>query len=264
MNLPIICFDMDGTLLDAQGRIHPNDIALLASPQPPALFIPSTGRPLHSLRRALARSGLQLDRALPFHLVLQNGSVLMAPQEELLVYDSLEAGIQKELLDLAMCFPHITFLFLTASEIYTLWPNPFGLDLAASFDFDLRPLSEANGSAIFSKVMCMSDSRASLEAVHAAVASWPVESAFSMPPLLEITGKDVNKGNAITALLHRIGMAGQQVYAAGDGENDLPLFRIASASFAPSTAPDPIKRLASHVIDVAHEGLLGPILKMVG
>jgi len=39
MRLPILCFDLDGTLLDADACIHPNDIKLLTAFQPSALFI---------------------------------------------------------------------------------------------------------------------------------------------------------------------------------------------------------------------------------
>ncbi len=264
MNLPIICFDMDGTLLNDYGRIHPNDVALLASPQPRALFIPCTGRPLHSIRCAFARNGLYSGRPVPLHMVLQNGALRLGPHERLLACDALEAGVQKDLLALAMRVPEVMFLFLNPTEIYVLWPNPFGLQLASGFDFVLRPLSEAGPGASFTKLMCMSDSRAALDAVAAEIASWPVESAFSMPELLEITNKNVDKATGITALLEGIGMSDQPLYAAGDGENDLPIFRIAAASFAPSTAPEPIKSAASHILDTAHNGLLAPILEMIG
>lgn len=264
MSLPIICFDMDGTLLDDHGLIHPNDVALLCSPEPRAIFIPSTGRPTASVRCAFTRSGLFPDRRIPVNMVLQNGALLMARDEVPLAFDALEAGIQRELLALAMRFPEVTFLFLSSSEIYMLWPNSFGVKLAASFDFALRPLSEADGSLSFSKIMCMSNSPAVLDAIHAAVASWPVESALSMPTILEITNYNINKGNGVKRLLQEIGMSGQPIYAAGDWGNDLPLFRIAAASFAPSTAPDKIKAAASHIIDVNGDGLLTPILKIVG
>ncbi len=264
MDLPIICFDMDGTLLDERGRIHPNDAALLASPEPRAFFIPSTGRPANSVHCAFARNGLYADQALPFYMVLQNGAVLMAPEEQLLSYDAFEPGVQKDLLDLAMGFPQIMFLYLSATDIHVLWPGAYGLGLSASFDFTLRPLSEAKEGTRFCKLMCISDSPAALDAMAAAVAAWPVESAFSMPPLLEITAKNANKGNGIAALLQKAGLAGQPVYAAGDGENDLSLFRIAAASFAPSAAPEAVKSAADHVIDVSREGLLAPILKIIG
>ena len=263
MNLPIICFDMDGTLLNEQGRIHPSDVALLASPQPPALFIPCTGRPLHSIRCGFARNGLYSAQPIPLHMVLQNGALRLAPHERLLALNAFEPGVQKELLALATRFPGVMSLFLDSSEIYLLYSNPFGLQLSSGFDFDLRPLSEADPAASFTKVMCMSDSRSALDAIAAIVASWPVESAFSMPVLLEITNKNVNKATGIMALLQGIGMSDQPLYAAGDGENDLPIFRIAAASFAPVTAPDAIKSAATHIIDVSQNGLLAPILDLI-
>jgi hydroxymethylpyrimidine pyrophosphatase-like HAD family hydrolase len=110
----------------------------------------------------------------------------------------------------------------------------------------------------------MSDSRRCLDAIADAVASWPVESAFSLPPLLEITNHHINKASGIIALLQKIGRSGQSFYAVGDGENDLPLFQVATASFAPSTAPEPIKAAASHIIDASRDGLLGPILQFIG
>jgi len=39
MRLPILCFDLDGTLLDADACIHPNDIKLLTAEKPSSLFI---------------------------------------------------------------------------------------------------------------------------------------------------------------------------------------------------------------------------------
>jgi hydroxymethylpyrimidine pyrophosphatase-like HAD family hydrolase len=263
MPLPIICFDMDGTLLDEQGCIHPNDAALLGSPEPRAAFIPCTGRPTASVRFAFARAGLFRGRPIPFHMLLQNGALLMARGERELAFRAFAPGVQQDLLALAQRFPAVTFLFLSSTSIYVLWPHPFGVALAGSFGFTLRPLAQAGSDVAFGKVMCMSDSPAALDALRAAIASWPVESARSMPPLLEITNRGVDKGSGITALLEHAGLSGQPFYAAGDGENDLPLFRLAAASFAPSTAPDRIRSAASQVIDVSRSGLLAPVLDVV-
>ena len=38
MSPPIICFDLDGTLLDDNGCIYPNDIKLLTAEKPSALL----------------------------------------------------------------------------------------------------------------------------------------------------------------------------------------------------------------------------------
>ncbi len=173
-------------------------------------------------------------------------------------------SVQERLIALAKGFTQVTFLFLSSTDIFVLWPNPFGLALSASFDFALRPLSDASAATPFSKVMCMSTSPAALDDIARAVASWPIESALSMPTILEITNYEVNKGSGVRKLLQKIGKADQPIYAAGDWANDLPLFRIAAASFAPASASETIKAAASHVIDVTRHGLLTPMLEIVG
>jgi hydroxymethylpyrimidine pyrophosphatase-like HAD family hydrolase len=51
---------------------------------------------------------------------------------------------------------------------------------------------------------------------------------------------------------------------AGDGENDLTLFEMATLSFAPLDSPPAIRTRADRVLDVRKEGLLAPILEEIG
>ncbi len=265
MPLPIICFDMDGTLLNAQGHIHPNDAALLGSATRPALFIPATGRPVASLRGALNRNGLFAKEAIPLPLVLLNGSLLCGEHEVELAYHPLDESIQQELIALSRRFKHITFWFLSSTDIFVEWPNPMSDAMATGFDFRvLRPLAEANETCHFSKIMCVSDSSTALAELAEAVNNYPIESALSLPTVLELTPRNIDKGNGVTELFERLNLIRQPFYAAGDGENDLPLFRLARRSYATLSAPDSIKAASSQVIDVSREGLLGPILRNAG
>ena len=86
MTVPIFCFDVDGTLVDEQGVIHPADVALLGAEPPAALFIPCTGRPLEGLRRTFAQFGLFVSSNIPLPLVLQNGALIYLPGEVQLAY----------------------------------------------------------------------------------------------------------------------------------------------------------------------------------
>ena len=261
MNMPIICFDIDGTLLDDRGNIHPNDVSLLTAPRPPALFIPTTGRPLESIRRTFAKNKVYAGEQIPLPMVLQNGSLLFAGNEVLLAYYPFEPALQKELISLSMRFKDVTFLFLSASDIYVLWPNPFGMKSANRFEFTTRNLSDCDGNCQMSKIMCISESRPVLNTLARSVNAFPVESAFSLSTVLEITPKNVNKGMGLTKLLEALHEEDQPIYAAGDGENDLPLFQLAKQSFALTHALENIRTMASQVIDVSREGLLSPILK---
>jgi len=54
---PIICFDLDGTLFDPQGRIHSRDIVILTS-ESEINFIIATGRSLQSVRAMFTKNDL--------------------------------------------------------------------------------------------------------------------------------------------------------------------------------------------------------------
>jgi hydroxymethylpyrimidine pyrophosphatase-like HAD family hydrolase len=133
--------------------------------------------------------------------------------------------------------------------------------MARGFDFTVRPLRDSNGTSRFSKIMCVSDSPAALAELAHAVSRIPIEAALSLPTVLELNPGHINKASGVTELLEHLCLADQPFYAVGDGENDLPLFRRAERSFAPATAPEGIKTVASQVIDVSRDGLLAPILR---
>ena len=263
MNKPIICFDLDGTLLDEQKNIHPNDILLLTASRPEALFIPATGRPLDSIRRTFARNRVYAGRKIPLPMVLQNGALLFAGDEVLLASHPFEPPLQKELISLCTRFKDVTFLFFDANVNYILWPNPFGVKSVNGFELTTRDLSDCNGGCSISKMMCISESGLALSKIAELVNSLPVESAFSMPTSLEITPENINKGRGLMELLAMLHEQDQPIYAAGDGGNDLAMFQLAKRSFAPLQAPENIRAAASQVIDVSRDGLLGPILKSV-
>jgi HAD superfamily hydrolase (TIGR01484 family) len=263
MSQPILCFDLDGTLVDAAGRIHPNDVKLLAAERPPALFIPCTGRPLDSVRRTFAQNGLFSAVNVPFPLVLQNGSLILGEREARLAYLPFDDTLQKELIDCAGEFPQLTFLFLSEQETHRLGAHPFGLAAARKFEFTPSPFGADSQETAFSKVMCISQSALALAAVARRVEALPVEADYSMPTIFEITPKAVNKGLGVKRLLRLLQRDGDPFWAAGDGENDLALFSFAARSFAPRTAPEAIRQIVSHVVDVPRKGLLAPMLAVV-
>ncbi len=73
----------------------------------------------------------------------------------------------------------------------------------------------------------------------------------------------IDKGTGLRELLASMHLENVTIYAAGDGENDLPLFNLAHRSFAPSTSPKAIMDRATQVIDLASHGLLSVILQSI-
>lgn len=258
--VPVICFDLDGTLLDAAGRIHPQDRRWLTAPEPPAVLVPCTGRPIDGIKRAFADNGLFVDQSLPFPLVLQNGALLFRPGERRCAHIPFSAETQARLIELVMDFPQVTTLLLDALETHMLYPNPFGLQAIEHYDFTVVPFLDDSRSRAFSKVMCLSDDPQALRAVQRASTELDVEGAYSMPIIFELAPPGVSKASGLQRLLDILDMGDSRLLAAGDGQNDRALLELADQSFAPASAPEEIRRLAQQVIDVPAAGLLGPML----
>lgn len=67
----------------------------------------------------------------------------------------------------------------------------------------------------------------------------------SLPNRIEITHYGANKATAVTAIAAAVGVDAQSVATAGDGENDIPMFRNSSFSIAMGQAPGEVRRAAT-------------------
>jgi hypothetical protein len=69
----------------------------------------------------------------------------------------------------------------------------------------------------------------------------------SMATRLDISHRSANKGDAAISIAGMLGIPLEQVVAAGDGENDIPMFRASGFSIAMGQASAEVHRAASYV-----------------
>jgi Cof subfamily protein (haloacid dehalogenase superfamily) len=259
---PVVCFDFDGTLVDAEGRIHSSDVAILRA-RASITFVPATGRPLHAVRHTLGRHGLFVDRPISFPLILANGAVIYDVNEKELEHHPFASDMRDALMEAMLASPQVTFLLFNTDEIRMLWPSEPGCRMATRFALDTAPFSPRSQDIPLTKAVAIAGTPEPLRAFADRTRQLPMERSFSLPTVLELTRPGVDKGTGLKALL-RGAVAGPIVIAAGDGENDLPLFEVADISFAPTDSPPEIRRQADHIVDVRRGGLLSPILRAIG
>lgn len=276
---PVFCFDLDGTLIDANGRIHPHDIEILKSRRDLCL-IPTTGRVLHSTRATLCRNGLFCDERLPFPLVMQNGAALYLPGEQVCAYQPFLPATQARLVDLAAAFPQAFFLLVGCDLNYMLAPTAYGREIMHHYDLHADLYSSGDGIAL-SKILVLADDPAALREVAEAGRDLPAEQAFSMPTILEFTPPGVTKASGLRRLLAILCRTGylegdaargtassdrqdRPVFAAGDGGNDLALLRMARRTFAPLTSPIEVRQQVDRVVDTRREGILASMVSEAG
>ena len=266
---PIICLDFDGTLVDHEGRIHPHDVEVLANERSVA-FVPATGRPLHSVRRAFERHGLFADCPIPFALILENGAAVYGEGEDLRSRRSIEPELGEELLRAELSAKGPSFLLHSLDEVRTLGKGDLLRAFVQRFDLDARPWDPVSDPAEswerpLVKLVVTAEDPEAVGRFEAETAHLPLERTYSLPGMLELGPAGVHKGFGLTTLLRDVERApGAEVVVAGDGENDLALFEMATLRFAPRDSPPAVRSRADRLLDVQKEGLLAPILREIG
>ena len=84
----------------------------------------------------------------------------------------------------------------------------------------------------------------------------------STPILLEVVGKDNNKGFGLTNLASRLGIDMKKTIAVGDFFNDEPMFKIAGRVFLPENAAEELKHYGTVVCDHM-QGTLGDVVEIL-
>lgn len=262
--LVILCLDMDGTLLDANEQVHPNDVRILQHLPPGIQIILTTGRPLHSAKPALQLNGIFQEQKLPIPGVFMNGGVAYYPNEQLCLEIPLSPETGQKIYKLSTRFPDSEFVFFTVSEAYLANRTTFGDQVVK--DHHINAVGEISGDLPdkIIKVMAFNDDPHELEKMRRATRHLNAEIAFSLPYIIEFNPPGVTKGATLFQLMKELALENRPIFAAGDGENDLSLFAMAKRSFAPDSARPTVLAQADQIIPRNKNGLLLPILEQIG
>lgn len=273
-DIKLIAMDMDGTLLLPQPRLQPISDACI--------------RALHDADRAgihlAIASGrvtddagfFALDANLPnIHILGVNGSCclekpfgpitenhsLPIPTAEAIIELLTQRGIQYGVFcpfDLVLSKPVVTpddvrlhwgTYLLREGNRCRVHANAEGLQAAMATGVNKLLALDDRGPEMLAPV------KAELEA------RFPeVEITSSWINNLEINPRGVNKGSAITALAHQLGITLDQVMAIGDNDNDIPMLQCAGCAVAMGNATPNVLACATHqTLTNAEDGVAAAI-----
>lgn len=80
---------------------------------------------------------------------------------------------------------------------------------------------------------------------------------------LEVLKKDSHKGTLLLKLAELLGVAKEDVYAVGDGYNDVDMLKVAAAAFVPSNGDTASKACATYIVSSNQERAVADVIDIL-
>ena len=269
MNVRLIAFDLDGTLLDDDKHLPPENLAALQAAHAQGIFlVPATGRILKALPEELLAPGLFR------YFIFANGALVYDLQEQQALY---RARIEPELaVRLCMymdtlpvlydcyrgdCGYMTQWMYDRAPEFFETEPHILKLvkslrrpvpDLKQKILEDQLPLEKLQ---MFFRPEHMDERARQLELVPQLFPELIASS--SLRNNIEINSARAGKGNALRALCEKLDLDTSESVAFGDGLNDADMLRAAGRGCAMQNAVPAVKEAADVIVETNNEAGVG-------
>ena len=256
MDIRILSFDLDGTFLDDDKGIPPENLrALEAAAEKGVWIVPATGRIVAGLPDLL--------RTLPFmrYYITANGSYVYDLREdravaraEIPLARALEFYRFADGIDALYDCYQDNWGYMTEwmyHEALRVIPNAGVRDLIVKLRTPVPELKEylaAKGADLQKLQLFFTDMDLRQRMIDELPGRFP-DLAFStsMPFNIEINAQTATKGNALLALCRHLGIDPAQALALGDGTNDSDMLRAAGVGVAMENADEAVKAAADYV-----------------
>ena len=271
MDLRLIAFDLDGTLLRSDKSISPRTMhALHAAQERGVLLVPATGRLYRSLPEAL------LDEQLSRYFILVNGAqVYDAQEDKTLLTEELPPELALPMLQFLKMRNVVRGVYIDglghmSREDYAAIHNvarTFATEtlLRRSYcptdDLEQFTASAHSVQKIIAFFHDPSEKQPVLREIAADFPGYAVSS--SLGNNIEINAKYATKGNALRFLCRRLGIAPAQCMAFGDGTNDYSMLRAAGLGVAMANASEEVQSCADEVTQTNDEDGVAQMIERV-
>lgn len=256
--IQLILSDLDETLLNDDGTIHPeNIVAIQAFTQNGGYFVPNTGRSYKSVYGTLAQLGLNKTTQ---YVVSYNGGAIVAiapdGQEEIVVEHGMSLTLAQKIFDLGQVNDVVDTHVYTRDNLYIY--NISATDQRYMTERQV-PYTEitttdlsfmANEGPVMKVIFEHPDpavQQVIADAVTAVVGD-EVLVTFSSNRYVEFNPKGVDKGVTGLELADILGIAHDDTAAIGDNLNDAAQIKAAGVGVAVANAKPEIKALADVVL----------------
>jgi len=242
MSYKLLALDMDGTLLNRDNTISPeNHFWIRKAKQAGVHIVLSTGRPLREVQNYAA------ELKLTGPLIVNNGSeVWKAPG--LLHSRHLLKNVQ---------IVKIMDRIGSEREHIQFWAHSLTSTIVSAEQFTRLPLQDE-----WLQIGIKSDKAEWLMEAGDDFRSWEmIEVSQSHPDNIELNAKGRSKGAGLLEICNLLNISPEETIAVGDGCNDISAFREAGLGIAMGNAPEAVKRAADFVTAANHQDGVAQAIK---
>ena len=269
MNVKLIAFDLDGTLLDDDKHLPAENLAALqAAHAQGIILVPATGRILKALPEELLAPGLFR------YFIFANGALVYDLQEQQALYRArIEPELAVRLCTYMDTLPVLydcyrgdcgymtQWMYDRAPEFFETEPHILKLvkslrrpvpDLKQKIQEDGLPLEKLQ---MFFRPEYMDERARQLELVPKLFPELIASS--SLRNNIEINSARAGKGNALRALCEKLDLDTSESVAFGDGLNDADMLRAAGRGCAMQNAIPAVKEAADVIVETNNDAGVG-------
>lgn len=240
-----ISIDLDGTLLNSQHEISEENVKTLKELHEQGhSIILNTGRAYADVIKLKAVQNMEV----PIFCI--NGSVLYSETRELLYEATISVSTYKKIFSILNEIDVGILVYTNYSGFPSTLPplhNKNKEELATLFqEYNYDELLNKDNLKIYKLIALVQyEQLEKIEEVKRALANqFDISMASSFPNNVEITSSEAHKGKAILRYQQMMNLNFEEIFAFGDGGNDLAQFEVATTSVAMGNAPLDIQQKA--------------------
>lgn len=204
-------------------------------------FSVATGRAWRTFTPQIGLERLELSAP----AVLSNGAAIYDYAENrYLMQTFLDAAAPARFVELCASFPLLAVEAYHGDDIYVYNPNAVTTAHLLKVRGRQTPCAAIPDMPTPWTKVIMEQEEPYLKQVQAhLLARWGgcYEAIFSNPRLLEVTDKGSHKGAAVARAASLLGVAPQNLYCMGDGQNDIPMLALSAVPFAPANCAPAVR-----------------------
>ena len=257
----LIATDFDDTYCSSGSFVHPDNYRMLDYFESQGgSFTVATGRAIRTFAPLLDLCPVNAP------VVAANGAQLYDfSARRMLVEEPLPDTIVADLQALVLDHPALSVEVYHGDQVYAWNPNDW-----SRFHFErarvspeILPLEQI--PLPWDKAILQNDYEILLPAQKDILARWGdrYEAIFSCFHMLELNSKGCTKGSRVLDLAQRLGIARENIYCAGDNQNDLPMLAVSAIPFAPANCSQEVKDFGAYLLPACQDGAIAELIRVL-